>query len=246
MKKYNYMEATPLNMSFLENRITAVIGNRSLLNNFFESLMLQIMTFHMFNELKIFIFTDESKVEDWDYLKFLPHCWDNQHETRFIASTMEERKQLASYIYHVITDRKTAIYGENGSKSSNNDGKKLYTQFREYYLVITDSIESTRNLDGIKELLELQENLGFSLIIKHNRIANLPSQCSTFLNIDADISGLFKNDLRAENQKIFNADFNTNINVEACAEQLANIYVEIPKGKHELPKSIGFGNVWYW
>lgn len=239
IKKYNYMEETPLNMSFIENRITAIIGNRSLLNNFFESLMLQIMTFHMFSELKVFIFTDESKSEDWDYLKFLPHCWDNQHETRFIASTMEERKQLASYIYHIISDRKSAIYGENGQKSSST-GDKPYQQFREYYLVITDSIESTRNLDGIKELLELQDNLGFSLIIKHNRIANLPSQCSTFLNIDADVSGLFKNDLRAENQKVFNADFNTNINVESCAEQLANIYVEIPKGKHELPKSIGF------
>ena len=77
IKKYDYVEETPLNLSLIENRVTAVIGNYGILQKFMESILLQIMTFHIYDELKIMIFTDENKVNDWNYVKFLPHCWDN-------------------------------------------------------------------------------------------------------------------------------------------------------------------------
>lgn len=237
IKKFDYVEEAPLNISLIENRITAVVGNYSILQKFMESILLQIMTFHIYDELKILIFTDENKVNDWNYIKFLPHCWDNQKENRFIAANINEKKKLSSFIESVISEREESLNGANGDKEVSSDA---YKKFKPYYLIITDDINECRNLEGIKKVLEMKGNLGFSMLIKHDRIANLPSQCSTFINVTEDESGVFKNELEEQNQQRFKADLNTTINVEDCVQQIANIPVKIPREKHELPKSIGF------
>lgn len=239
IKKYNYVEEVPVNISFLNNRISAIIGNFGILQSFFESLLLQIMTFHMYNELKIIVLTNENHVRDWDFIKFLPHCWDNQRERRFIASTNDEKNYISSYLDSIITEREEII---NPSNQGNEDkpNEEAYKKFNVYYLIITDDIASSRNLEAVNKILNSKDNLGFSVIIKNDRIANLPNQCSTFINITDDISGMFRNDLNSEDQLKFKADFNKNIIVEDCVQKISNIYVPIPKEKHELPKSIGF------
>ena len=239
IKKYDYLEKAPLNTSLVENSITAIVGNQGLLKSFFESIILQIITFHIFNELKIVIFTDENNVDSWNYLKFAPHCWDNQKEFRFIGATMEEKKKISTYLENIIKSRKEIAYGENGNASSSTTGD-LYKMFNQYFLIIIDSYENAKNIEAINEILNLNDNLGFSLLIKNSRITNLPSQCSTFINIAEEKSGLFKNNLVESNQKQFDADFNKTVDIAACVQKIANIYVNIPKESHELPKSIGF------
>ena len=232
INKMKYIPDMPLYTSFVDNRISAVIGNPGLLNNFFESLLLQLMTFHIYSELKIVIFTNERKISDWNYMKFSPYCWDNSHSMRFIAATNEEKQRLSQFIENEVKGRLESL--------GDNIPEQPYKMFKPYYLIITDDIEENRYLGGINSVLETGLNLGFSLIIKHNRIANLPSQCSTFLHITEDMSGLFKNYLSSSNQSQFKADFNKTINIEECIKELSNIYVKIPLDKHELPKSVGF------
>ncbi len=240
VKKYDYVEEAPLNFSFLKNRISAIVGNFGILQSFIESIILQIATFHLYSELKIIIFTNENKSRDWNFIKFLPHCWDNQRIRRFIAASVDEKKSISSYLENIIQERENALHPEENKKQEDAINENAYKKFNCYYLIITDDITSCRNLDAIVRILNMKENLGFSMIIKNNRIANLPNQCTTFLNITDDISGMFGNELNAIEQKQFKADLNKTINVEDCFRQIANIHVQIPKEKYELPKSVGF------
>lgn len=233
INKYQYVPDSPVSTSFLENRISAIVGNSGLLRSFMESVLLQLLSFHMYSELKIVIFSDENHVKDWDFLKFAPHCWDNGHNIRFIASNSEDKNKLSVYLESIINDRL-------GSENEDNPDSENKPVFQPYFLIITDNITEARKFKAINLILENAERIGMSLIIKNNRIANLPSQCSTFINITNEQSGLFKNNLSADNQIQFNADFNTTINVEDCVRELANIYVNVPLDKHELPKSVGF------
>ena len=233
INKYKYIEDMPLNTSFLEKRVSAIIGNPGILKSFFEGLLLQLMTFHIYSELKIVIFTNEKNVNEWDYMKFSPYCWDNSHTFRFIASTIDDKKRLSQYLENVINERMGALGDSKGEEG-------IYRKFLPYYLVITDDIEFSRNLEAVNSILKMPANLGFSMIIKHNRIANLPSECSTFYNITDGVSGMFTSNLTAENQNQFKADLNKTVNVEECVRELSNIYVKIPLDKHELPKSVGF------
>lgn len=241
VKKFDYVEEAPLNFSFLKNRVSAIVGNYGILQPFFESILLQIMTFHLYSELKIIVLTSENHSNDWNFIKFLPHCWDNSRTRRFIAATIDEKKKMASYLESVIKEREEAL-NPDGKKDSNNQqyDEFAYKKFGCYYLIITDDIASCRHLDVINKILDMKENLGFSIIIKNDRITNLPNQCTTFMNINEETSGMFGNELNVGEQKQFKADLNKTVNVEDCVEKIANIYVKVPKEKHELPKSIGF------
>lgn len=240
IQKFNYVENAPLNFSFLKNRISAVIGNYGILQPFFESLILQIMTFQIYSELKIVVFTNENHLRDWDFIKFLPHCWDNSKTRRLIAATIDDKKKLAAYLETIIKEREE-ILNPTGNKEEKNDNKKdVYKEFGCYYLIITDDITSSRHLEAINKILGMKQNLGFSMIIKNDRITNLPSQCTTFMNITEETSGMFGNELNSSEQKQFVADLNKTVNVEDCVQKMANIYVQLPKARGELPKSIGF------
>lgn len=241
VKKYDYVEEAPLNFSFLKNRISAIVGNYGILQSFFESLLLQIMTFHLYSELKIIVLTNEAHANEWNFIKFLPHCWDNQRTRRFIAATIDEKKKIASYLETVIKEREEALYPEEGS-GTKKEGEKpdAYKEFNCYYLIITDDISSCRHLDVINKILNMKDNLGFSVIIKNDRISNLPNQCTTFMNITEETSGMFGNELNKGEQKQFKADLNKTVNIEDCVQKIANIFVQVPKARGELPKSIGF------
>lgn len=241
IKKFNYVEEAPLNFSFLNNRISAIVGNYGILQSFFESIILQLMTFHIYSELKIIILTNEQHANDWNFVKFLPHCWDNPHSRRFIAASVDEKKKVASYLESVINEREEFL-NPDGKNIQNKTEVDLtaYKKFGCYYLIITDDISSCRHLDVINKILDMKENIGFSMIIKNDRITNLPNQCTTFMNITEDISGMFGNELNIGEQKQFKADLNRTVSVEDCVQKIANIYVKVPKEKHELPKSIGF------
>ena len=229
LARNEYIDDMPMNLSLVQNKVTGIIGNYALLYSFTQGLMLQLVTMHLYSELKIVILSDENKVADWNYMKFAPHCWDNQHEMRLIASTMEEKKQLSSYL--------ESIYAERGE---DKDNQEMYKDFNTYYLIVVDNIDECRNLGIIKTVLESECNNGFSILIKNDRIANLPRQCSTFINVTDTVSGIFSTELDEDNQKQFVADFNKTVNVERCIQRLSNIFVEVPKEKHELPKSVGF------
>ena len=244
VQKHTYIENAPLNISFLENRISAIVGNYGVLQLFFENILLQLMTFHMYNELKIVVLTNENYVKNWENLKFSPHCWDNSKQRRFIAATIDEKKQLSTYLEQIYKSRIESLGEKQAPTDNNKEGEKKesdeYKAFDSYYLIIIDDLTSSRSLEIVKDVLKSNANVGFSVIIKNDKISNLPNQCSTFFNITDTESGMFKNNLSEKNQLRFVAELNKTVDIEYCIQQMANIYVNVPKEAHELPKSVGF------
>ena len=51
-----------------------------------DILILQMITFHSYYDLKIVILTDKSKEDNWFYLKQMPHIFRNDKLMRFFAT----------------------------------------------------------------------------------------------------------------------------------------------------------------
>ncbi len=227
------MDNVPISISLVEKNIVAMVGQEKVNKAFIDGLILQLITFHSYDELKIVIFTSDAKANSWEYMKILPHCWDDLKSIRFFATNAEEMKQVSSYLEKVYNDR--AFSSENGKESTND-----YKSYKPYYVIITDNLKVARNVDIVKKILSQKINRGFSFIIKNERLANLPGECPTFLNIDPNGSGLFENELVSTKQKSFTADIDYNIDLMNLAKTLANIPLEITGRDANLPDSISF------
>ncbi len=223
----------PISLSFVRNYISAIIGDGSQKQKFIEGLLLQMVAFHSYEDLKIVLFTNENNSSLWNYLKVLPHCWSNDKSIRFFATNKDERKELSLYLEKEFQNRRS-------SDDNSNVNELPYYSFSPYYFIITDDYKSIRDIEIIKDVCSLEANLGFSLCIISPRLTNLPNKCKTFISIGDVKSGVFENELVSNKQKEFVADVSSNLNMHEICRQLSNIPIDIAKEEKNIPSAVTF------
>jgi len=220
----------PVPFSFLKNYISGIIGDEQMVGNYMRSLLIQILAFHSYDDLKIIILTDEEKEYQWKFLKDIPHSFTDDKSLRFFATNNNEYKEVCYYLDRVFNSRKEAL-GSSEPKVQNLD---------KIYLIITDSFKKIRDFDIIEKILESKKNYGFSLCILDDKLTSLPDQCMSFIQINKN-SGELHNNINYNETLKFDIDFNTEIDYEACSKRLANIPIEIDSNEEgQLPNKLGF------
>ena len=229
------LENVPVALSFIKNRISAIIGTAANKDQFIEGLILQMLAYHSYEDLKIVVLTDESRVEKWSYLKIAPHNWSNDKTIRYFGTNLDEVKEISLNLEKELQSRK---FDDKSGEMKLNE--KDYHFYKPYYLIITDDYKDYRDLDLLKDVCESPINYGFSLIVVSPRLINLPNECQTFISVGDKKSGVFENELVANKQKEFVTDFDPNLNMHDACKILANIPIDIAKENRALPNGVTF------
>ena len=222
----------PISLSFVKNYVSAIIGEGSQKQKFIEGLILQMITFHSYEDLKIVLFTNENNASKWEYLKVLPHCWSNDKTVRYFATNIDEMKELSLHLEQQFQHR---FRPEEGAKEG-----RTYVDYEPYYIIITDDYKAVRDLEIIKDVESQEVNYGFSLTIVSPRLTNLPNECKTFISIGDQKSGVFENELVSNKQKEFIADYDDTLDMNAYCKKLANIPIDIAKEEKNIPSIVSF------
>ena len=231
IEKYRYIQNVPISYSFHENVITAIMGEEKKTYPFIDNVLLQLLTFYSYDDLKIVLFTNEKNKSNWDYIKYLNHNMTNDNSFRFFASTDESTTRVCEVLRQEIENRIALI--------EKSDKDRL---FRPYYLVIVDDIDMVKQTNFIDDVIELKRNIGFSFIVLENKLSKLPSLCNNFISLGDNGSGVLKNSYEKQEQLLFQDEINPNINMMDVAKILANIPIEMASAEEEanLPDSITF------
>ena len=192
------LENVPISTSFVEKNITAIIGNAEIKQSFIEGLILQMITYHSYEDLKIVLLTNEKNSSKWEYLKICPHCWSNDRTIRYYATNLDEAKEISLALEQEVQARK--YKDVNGTRELNSAD---YKKYKPYYVIITDDYKTVRDVELLKDVAEMQINVGFSLIVISPRLVNLPNECKTFISVGDKKSGIFENELVSNKQKEF-------------------------------------------
>ncbi len=229
------LKDVPICCSFAEKIVSATLGERNLIQKFIENIILQLITFQSYEDLKIVVFTDQENDKYWESLKILPHNWSNNRSVRFFASNLDDISQLSIYLMNEFNHRKFQD-DDSMMKLKQND----YKSYQPYYLIFVDNFMSVRNFDIIKSILSQDINYGFSLVILASRLNELPNECNTFINIDEKSAGIMESDLSGEQQNVFIPEFNQKISMVNYCKMIANIPIELSKNRFDLPNSLSF------
>lgn len=229
------LENVPISLSLLKNRISAVIGSATIKYQFLDGLLLQMLVYHSYEDLKIVILTDDKNAQHWKYLKIAPHCWNNEKTIRYYATNLDEAKELSLALEQEVQTRKNKDNNGKIEKSTLD-----YHHYKPYYMVITDNYKMYRDLELIKDIEEMDINYGFSLLVISPRLINIPNECKTFISVGDKKSGIFENELVSNKQKEFIAEYDSTLNMYDCCKILANIPIDIAKENQNLPNSLSF------
>ena len=225
----------PVTINLVERNKLVLIGDSYYRESMIKSLILQLATYHSYNDLKLVFMINDSVGEFWNGVKILPHTWSNTRDIRFYANNYDDMSKISFYLEQVYTTRK---YNEDSGGRKETD--ITYKDVSPYYLIIVDNIKKNKNIEIINKILKEDRNLGFGLIIINDGISNLPNECNDFLTAAGDKSAIIKNDLNKNNQQTFIMDNVEGIDFPLICEKLSNIPIKLPLMLDEIKSSIGF------
>ena len=226
INSFKYIESVPVGYSFKYQRLTAIMGNRDITVNFVNNIILQLISFHSHDDLKLVLITNKNNMKDFEYIKYLNHCFNNSRTYRYFASSFDEAKNVNDVLSAEINMR------------SLEEGRK--TPFKPHYLIIVDDYEMIKQYDLIDTISESEKDLGASVIFLENKLSNLPSKCDNFITLGDKKSDILYNAFDSHYQGMFNNEIHYDIDMMDVMRQITNIPVEFDDQMSQLPESISF------
>ncbi len=224
------LKDVPISISFLEKNYSAIVGKRNLTNEFMKEILLQFVTFHSFEDLKLVFLMDKEYEDDWEFLKPIPHIWSDDKTIRYFATGYEEMKELSSVLEQELQER----------TSSEGSSSKDYKSFYPYYIIITNNYTISKNIKILNDVLKQKVNYGYSVIVINETLSSLPNECTTFISIDSSKGGVFESELISTKQKEFFLDKPSLANMKDSVYTLANTPLKLTKEMYSLPKVYSF------
>lgn len=225
------IKLAPIVTSLVEKDVSSlIIRDEKIFEKIMQSIIIQLIAFHSYEDLKIVFFVKKENEKYWEYVKMLPHVWNQTKEIRFFADNQDDMASISNYLEQILKSRQE------------NDGDNVdYKSFKPYYLIITDDYKRIENLRGINEILKCKKNFGFSLLCITNDLTQLPNECKTFISIEEDKGIIFDSEFSENNEREMEINTSYTIFFERLIQTIANIPIRnSDSGVLSLPSSYTF------
>lgn len=228
LERNKYIEDAPRIYSLKENNVLAVIINRNVLSNYMNGIILQLLTFHSYIDLKIIVLSS-SENSELNFLKNTNHCWNGARNFRFFAANLQEGQKISTYLEKEFKMR------EENEKEEDVKGP--------YYLILSDNIEEYRNLNIINDIINTPKKLNFGILMFDTKMSNIPNNCRNFIRIDSNTGTYFTAGMKMENVLNFTPEFisNSNVNLGYCISKINNTPIKTnDEVEDDIPDNYGF------
>lgn len=217
----------PISVSFVDHITVGLHGDHSQTANMLKSLILQMISLHSYDELKIMMITDASEAGEWNFIRPIPHFWSDDKSVRFFATNADEVKELSAYI-------------EKNILSRNADSRQSYSDFSPYYVIISTSKKLSEKCEGLQQLLKMKNNTGFSVLLSAPVLNDLPKETKMVVSLDAEKSRLYDRDDTTGQGISFVADKINEAALDNLSADIANIELDLGSQAYSLPNMITF------
>lgn len=226
-EKPKLLENVPVSISLLEERLVGVTGEYTAGMNMLKLLILQMVSLHSYDELKLCLITDDFAASKWEFMKWIPHFWDDDKNVRFLAADKDEARELSAWLERTVLSR----VDMNKHEPKN---------FSSYYVVISSSKLLQDKCEAFSKMLNSQEQVGFSLVMYGETLHDLPKETEAVIVLEDKSSRLFKRNDTAGRQLVFQPDFAPEALLAKASERIANIELDLGSKRFSLPNMITF------
>ena len=221
------LKNVPIGVSFVENYITGIVGPRSSSLGLIYNLLIQTMALHSYDELKIVFIIDKEAAEEWAFAKWLPHTWDNEKVIRYLATSIDEVKELSGVLERSILWVQDDESNANGNSST-------------YYLIIATNKELAIKCDSLKRLIACKENRGFSIITLYDDIKNIPKETHCVIDLNGNEASIYDKDDLSGKSQTFSPEMSSLSVIKRMAQMVANISLDLYEQHFALPDMMSF------
>lgn len=221
------LPSAPITLSFIEDYIVGIKGDNDIMIQLVRNIILQLVSTHSYDELKICILADPEVEDKLDFVRYLRHNWDDDMEVRFFCFTQEDVQPLSNYF-----KRKEEVYFNEKSSQ-----KQVIPKNEPAFIIFALNKALFESLEFLKTVLDNQEYHGISLVTAFD---GMPKECTKI--IDAGTSLIQMVDLKhPENDEVvFSLDEYIESAVGEYMQELYRIKLKTNLVASSLPSMMTF------
>lgn len=168
------VDNVPVRVSFLKNASVGIVGQRQKEISLVKNLLVSLCTLHCYEDVKIIGFFDKQEKEIWESIRWFPHIWDDEKQSRFLAFEPNGVHEICEMISEIINSRQ--------SKSDYNYSKPNLQL--PHYVVIFGSKEVAEKEPVMRQLLDVDASAGITSVFVFDDLYSLPYQCKYIIDVD--------------------------------------------------------------
>ncbi|MBM7541133.1 type VII secretion protein EssC [Amphibacillus cookii] len=229
--QFEVLENVPI-VSSLTNGPVGYIGQRGLVVEQLQLLILQLALFHSYHDVQFVTIFPENEKQSWDWMRWLPHAKLQELNVRGNIYHERSRDQVLHSLYQVLKERKQQL-DEKGNTNEQLIFTPRYIVFITHEQLIIDHI--------IMEFFnEDPQELGVSLVFVQDVMQSLPEHVNTVIDIRDFKSG----NIILENGELVNKTFKPDhfpevFDKEEVSRALAPLN-HLQSLKNSIPESVTF------
>ncbi|MNK02972.1 ESX-1 secretion system protein EccCa1 [compost metagenome] len=183
-EQYQFVSDCPVTLPLTEGGVIGVVGSGEDVRNLVRALIAQVTINHSPDEVKLAAFFGESEREQWDWMRYFPHVWDEGKDRRFIAGNPVQIRELAEWLYQHLIPRVTR---------QDRSYSQLQKTDHPYYVTLLTQSRLVEDEALYTLLMDQEEGLNACILVLADSTENLPRQCRLIVECDGtDAAYIFR------------------------------------------------------
>ncbi len=175
--QYREVPGVPVCLALRQPGGTGIAGPRNRILEATRALLLQLAAHHSPDEVKIVAIFPQDETGQWEWLRWLPHTWSEDHQQRFLANDSEGTRHLCTMMGNLLNSRKRRVQDSRGNEQP----------AWPYHLVFVLADEALiENEPFIQRLQAEGEGLGAHVIFLSESVRTLPKECALAARLGVD------------------------------------------------------------
>ncbi len=250
IQETHLVDDVPARLDLFRYRSVGLTGDRGKAIALLKNMLISLSTLHFFKDVRIVGIFDPEEEEEWKSLRWLPHVWDGEFQTRYLNfDPLTEESLKNSRIgegekedpYRAFREKISDIVKERKDPAFQAKWKKGGGPLP-HYIFLFASRKKTECL--LSELSENDPALGISTIFLYDEQYYLPNFCQYIVNVDDSYddrtaTAFYKN--RADEKVWFTMDPQpSQAEFDRFCRRMSAIEAEDAAAKGQIPSSLSF------
>lgn len=232
---YSKLKNVPVCLDLMAHMLVGMIGGPRMDGGVrvVRNILLQAVANNSYTDVKIALVYDKNKdglEKNWDFVRWLPHVWNETKTYRYVASDKEEASNVFYELSKIIRQRSEEkdILSDKGAV------------VKPHYILIIAAPEFLEGEMISQYILEPREDYGISTIYMTERYEQLPNNCVFVVENDADYHAVYDVNEDIEDRIDIEFDSVSIEEAEKLATSVASIVIEELETGGDIPDSITF------
>lgn len=227
-KKSRNLKNVPVVCPCRENGFVGIIGPQDQCLDLLSNMILEAAALHSYDELKIIGFMPNHKRSKWDWMRWLPHCFSDDRQIRFLAQSGSDAGELARLFGDLL--------GQRVRDAENSHFQTIYMPF---YLFVVGDPSLILHSALLNYLAKCGEELRFAVLYLANGLQQLPKECRTIIEV-REGAGRIYDKTSIQDKQAFTPDVCPENVYDRFARRIAPIRVESMAKEEPLPTNVSF------